>query len=117
VKVAVAARAADIVTVQAVVPAHAPLHPENVAPAAATAVSVTAVPGENTAGHVAFGPQPIPAGVLRTVPGPCVVTVRTKPWNVNVAVTVVAAFRVTTHELVPEQPPPLQPLKIEPGSA
>jgi hypothetical protein len=116
VKVAVTARATDIVTVQAVVPAQAPLHPEKVAPAAAVAVSVTTVPGENTAGHVALGPQLIPAGWLTTVPGPCAVTVRTKPWNVNVAVTVVAAFRVTTHEPVPEQPPPLQPAKTLPAA-
>jgi len=35
--------------------------------------------------------------------------------EVNVAVTVVAALRVTMQEPVPEQPPPLQPLKVEPA--
>ena len=85
--------------------------------AAASSLSVTTVPVENTAGHVALGPQLIPAGVLTTVPGPWAVTVRTKPWNVNVAVTVVAAVSVTTHEPVPEQPPPLQPPNVDPVSA
>ena len=35
---------------------------------------------------------------------------------VKVAVTVVAAETVTTHDPVPEQPPPLQPLKVEPAA-
>src|SRR5439155_443613 len=34
--------------------------------------------------------------------------------SVNVAVTVVAALRVTVQVPGPEQPPPLQPLKVEP---
>src|SRR2546428_1301143 len=34
--------------------------------------------------------------------------------SVNVAVTVVAALRVTVQAPGPEQPPPLQPLKVEP---
>ena len=34
---------------------------------------------------------------------------------VKVAVTVVVAEMVTVQEAVPEQPPPLQPLKNEPG--
>ena len=34
----------------------------------------------------------------------------------KVAVTVVAAETVTTHDPVPEQPPPLQPLKVEPAA-
>ena len=38
---------------------------------------------------------------------------------VNVALTVVAAVRVTVHVPVPEHPPPLQPVKVElaPGVA
>ena len=32
----------------------------------------------------------------------------------KVAVTVVAAERVIVHDPVPEQPPPVQPLKVEP---
>ena len=35
----------------------------------------------------------------------------------NVAVTVMAAFMVTLHLLVPEQPPPLQPLNVDPPAA
>src|SRR2546428_4714710 len=34
--------------------------------------------------------------------------------SVNVAVTVVAALRVTVQAPGPEQPPPVQPLKVEP---
>src|SRR5256886_7592197 len=60
----------------------------------------------------------IPAGALVTVPlpGPAGVTVRVKVCSVKVAVTVVAAESVTTHVPVPEQPPPLQPVKVEPAA-
>ena len=34
----------------------------------------------------------------------------------KVAVTVVAAETVTTHDPVPEHPPPLQPVKMEPAA-
>src|SRR5437879_74235 len=36
--------------------------------------------------------------------------------SVNVAVTVVAALRVTVQAPGPEQPPPLQPVKVEPAA-
>jgi len=58
----------------------------------------------------------IPAGELVTVPAPvpACVTVSAKLCSVNVAVTAVAAVNVTAHGPVPEHPPPLQPLKVEP---
>src|SRR5438034_11842158 len=114
VKVAVTVVAAESVTVQAPVPEQPPLQPVKVEPAAGTAVSVTAVPFVKLAEQVA--PQVIPAGVLVTVPMPvpALETVRTKVCDAKVAVTVVAAETVTTHVPVPEQPPPLQPLKVAP---
>src|SRR5439155_22375007 len=85
-------------------------------PAAGAAVSVTAVPLVKLAEQVT--PQVIPAGVLVTVPMPvpALETVRTKVCDAKVAVTVVAAETVTTYVPVPEQPPPLQPLKVEPAA-
>ena len=47
------------------------------------------------------------------LPVPAFVTVSAKVGRSKVAVTVVAADKVTVHELVPEQPPPLHPLKVE----
>ncbi len=68
-----------------------------------------------------MAPQLMPAGFEVTVPLPVPfsVTVSGKVWacRVNVAVTVVAAFMVTTQEPVPEQPPPLQPVNVEPPAA
>ena len=60
----------------------------------------------------------IPAGVLVTVPlpAPALLTVSAKLGTPNVAVTVVAADMVTVHEPVPVQPPPLQPLNVEPAA-
>src|SRR5436309_509193 len=60
----------------------------------------------------------MPAGALVTVPlpTPLELTVSVKDWIANVAVTVVAALGGTVHVPVPEQPPPLQPLKIEPAA-
>jgi len=116
--VAVTARAALIVTLQAPVPVQAPLQPENVEPVAGAAVRVTAVPLVNDAEQVL--PQEMPAGVLVTVPlpVPALVTVSAMGdcTSVNVAVTDVAALIVTTHVPVPEQPPPLQPLNVDPAA-
>ncbi len=115
-KVAVTVVAALRVTVQVPVPEHPPpLQPLKVEPAAGLAVSVTAVPLVKLAEQVA--PQVIPAGELVTVPlpVPAGVTVRVKVWSAKVAVTVVAALRVTVQVPLPEQPPPLQPLKVEPA--
>ena len=67
-----------------------------------------------------MAPQSMPAGELATVPAPApaVVTVRTNV-GAKVAVTVVAAVSVTVQGPVPEQVPPLQPVKTElaPGVA
>ncbi len=116
-KVAVTVVAALRVTVQVPVPLQPPpFQPVKVEPAAGVAVSVTAVPLEKLAEQVA--PQVIPAGALVTVPlpVPAGVTVRANVCRVKVAVTVVAAESVTTQAPVPEHPPPLQPLKIEPAA-
>src|SRR5213596_1955879 len=116
-KVAVTVVAAETVTTQVPVPEHPPpLQPLKVEPMAGLAVSVTAVPLVKLAEQVA--PQVIPAGKLVTVPlpVPAGVTVRVKVWSAKVAVTVVAALRVTVQVPVPEQPPPLQPLKVEPAA-
>src|SRR5947199_10758680 len=59
----------------------------------------------------------MPAGVLVTEPRPApgVVTVRTKV-GVKIAVTTVAALRVTVQGAVPVQLPPLQPVKTDPAA-
>ena len=64
-------------------------------------------------------PQLIPAGLDVTVPlpVPALLTDRLNCWTLKVAETEVAAFMVTLHVPVPEQPPPLQPLKVDPPAA
>ena len=59
-------------------------------------------------------PHVIPVGVLVTVPlpVPAFVTVSAKVGS-KVAVTVVAADMVTMQAPVPEQFPPVQPVKVE----
>src|SRR5262249_61131695 len=63
-------------------------------------------------------PQLMPVGALVTVPVPVpdVFTVRANDWTTKPAVTVVSAVIVTTQVLVPVQPPPLQPVKVEPAA-
>src|SRR5438093_1194333 len=116
VKLAVTACAALMVTLQVPVPAQLPLQPVKVEPAAGVAVSVTAVPLANVAEQVV--PHEIPAGALVTVPvpAPVLLTVSEKLCSAKVAVTVVAAPSVTEHVPVPVQPPPLQPVKVEPAA-
>src|SRR2546422_49852 len=112
--VAVTVVAAFNATMQVPVPEQPPpLQPVKVELASGVAVKVTAVPLANGAEHVA--PQAIPAGLLATVPAPApaLVSVRVKDCGANVAVTEVAAFTVTMQVPVPEQPPPLQPVKVE----
>src|SRR5204863_623561 len=50
------------------------------------------------------------------LPVPALLTVSVNVWSVNVAVTVVAAESVTVQAPVPEHPPPLQLLKVEPAA-
>src|SRR5439155_6091994 len=93
-----------------------PGQPVKVEPAAGVAVSVTTVPLAKLAEQVA--PQVMPAGELVTVPlpVPALLAVSEKVGRAKVAVTVVAALRVTVQVPVPEQPPPLQPVKVEPAA-
>src|SRR5436309_2657833 len=117
VKVAVTVVAAETVTTHDPVPEQPPpLQPVKVEPAAGVAVNVTAVPLAKLAEQLA--PQLIPAGELVTVPlpVPALLTVSAKLGRAKVAVTVVAALRVTVQAPVPEQPPPLQPVKVEPAA-
>ena len=109
--------AALSVTVQVPVPEQPPpVQPVKVELASGVAVRMTAVPLGNAAEHVA--PQVMPAGLLVTVPAPApdLLNVNMKVGIANVAVTVVPAFRVTVQVPLPEQPPPLQPVKVEPAS-
>jgi len=55
----------------------------------------------------------MPPGDEVTVPLPTRLMVSAYCARVKVAVTFVAANRVTVHVPVPVQPPPLQPVKIE----
>jgi hypothetical protein len=117
VNVAVTELAALTVTTQAAVPAQPPpLQPAKAEPAAGVAVSVTAVPLVKPCEQVA--PQARPAGALLTVPVPVpdFVTPSVKDDCKNVAVTVAAALIVTVHVPVPVQPPPLQPLNVDPAA-
>src|SRR5207249_2771397 len=117
VKIAVTACAALSVTVQVAVPVQPPpLQPEKVEPATGAAVKVTEVPLAYAAAQVV--PQAMPAGALVTVPlpAPLELTVSVKDCSAKVAVTVCAALIVTVQVPVPEQPPPLQPEKVEPAA-
>ena len=109
--------AALTVTVHVPVPVQPPpLQPVNVEPAAGVAVKVTTVPLVKPVEQVA--PQEIPAGALAMLPlpAPDVATVSVNADCTNVAVTEAAAFIVTVQEPVPVQPPPLQPVNVEPAA-
>src|SRR5689334_17125779 len=115
VNVAVTAVAAVIVVVHGFVPVQPPPdQPVNVEPVAGVAVSVTAWLKLKSAAQVA--PQLTPAGFDVTVPEPlpALVTVSVKRCSVNVAVTPVAAVIVVVHGFVPVQPPPDEPVNVEP---
>jgi hypothetical protein len=116
-KVAVTVVATAMVTAHVAVPEQPPpLQAVKVEPAAGVAVSVTVLPLGKLPEHVA--PQLIPAGELVTVPlpAPVMLKVRVTGCRPKVAVTVVAAVTVTAHVPVPEQLPPLQPVKDDPAS-
>jgi hypothetical protein len=112
-KTAVTALAPSMVTVQAPVPVHAPLHPANVEVSLpGEAVSDTTVPLAYDALQVE--PQLIPAGVDVTVPEPDPVFVTVSVCRIaNVAVTAFALFIVTVQAPVPVQAP-LHPAKVDP---
>jgi len=115
--VAVTEAAALIVTVQGPVPEQPPpLQPVKVELASGVAVKVMAVPLANGAAHVA--PQAMPVGelVMVPVPVPDLLAVSVKDCCAKVAVTEAAALIVTVQGPVPEQPPPLQPEKVEPAA-
>jgi len=117
-KVAVAAFAADIVSVHVPMPVQPPVpdQPANRDPAAGVAVRVTTAPLAKVVAQVA--PQAMPAGLDVTVPlpVPALVTVNAK-LGANVAVTDVAAAMATMHVPVPVQPPvPDQPANTEPAA-
>ena len=115
-KVAVTVVAAVRETVHEPVPEQPPpLQPVNVEPAAGLAERVT-LPLGKLLEQVA--PHEMPAGVLETVPAPlpALVTVSGTSCRSKVAVTVVAAVSETVQVPVPEQPPPLQPVKVEPAA-
>src|SRR5439155_21570304 len=79
-------------------------------------VKAAAAPIEGVAAQVAR--RAMLAAALVTVPGPVQVwpTVGAKVWTAKVAVTGVAALSVTVQVPVLEQPPPLQPVKVEPAA-
>jgi hypothetical protein len=60
----------------------------------------------------------MPAGALETVPVPvpAFVMASVKGCRVKVAVTAWAALMVTAQVPVPVQPPPLQPVKVDPAA-
>jgi hypothetical protein len=114
--VAVTDCAADSVTEHPAVPEQpAPLHPAKVDPSAAFAVSATTWPLAKLAEHI--DGHAIPAGALVTVPVPLPASVTVKVKFVvdlvNVAVTEVAAVKVTTQVPVPSHGA-LHPANVDP---
>jgi hypothetical protein len=98
-------------------PVHPPLQPTKPDRRPGVAVNVT-VPPSKVAEHV---PEQLlmPAGLDDTVPRPRPpwVTVRVNCCRVKVALTAVVEFTGTLHVPVPEHPPPLQPLNVDPAAA
>jgi hypothetical protein len=96
---------ASIVTTQLPVPEHAPDQPANDEPDAGVAVNVTVVPRMNASEQI--DPHTIPAGDELTEPDPDPARATDSDSNTteNVAVTLLAASIVTTHDPVPEHAP------------
>ncbi|HSR97548.1 MAG TPA: hypothetical protein VLM79_10880 [Kofleriaceae bacterium] len=98
--------------------AHPPPDHLTVEPGSGVAVNVTTWPKSKSKSQVS--PQLMPAGLDVTVPLPkrsdLRMTVRVRTSS-NVAFTVVAALIVVVQVPVPLQPPPDQPVKVEPGDA
>jgi hypothetical protein len=110
---------ASRVSAQVPLPVQRPDHPAKVVPAAGAAVNTTCVPLGKSAEQVPG--QSIPAGLLVTVPVP-VPVLCTATWlgvavELNVALTVDAAFRERVHVAdVPLQAPD-HPASLEPDAA
>ena len=98
------------------VPEQPPLQPVNVEPVAGVAVSVTEVPEEKLAEQVL--PHAIPPGLLVTAPAPepPFPMVNVKDCSANVALTDAAAAMLTVQVPVPEQPPPVHPVNVDPAA-
>jgi hypothetical protein len=106
-----------MVTTQLPVPVQPPpAQPVKRDPEAAEAERVTIVPSSYSELHVE--PQSIPATSEETDPDPEPSFATVSVYSAaKVAVTLLAAFIVTTHVPVPEQPAPDQPVKREPELA
>ncbi len=117
VKVAVTFTAAlAMVNEQVPVPVQVPpLQPEKTKPEAGVAVSVTVVPELKLTEQLVV--QLMPAGLLTTVPEPLIVRFTGNGASVKLAATDCAALIVTTHDPVPEQPPPVHPVNTDPAAA
>lgn len=116
-KVATTLVAAVGVTVQAPVPAHAPLQPVKTESASGVAVRLRLTPAGKLAAHVM--PQSMPAGVEAMIPppAPILLTVTGTSRRSKFAVTVEAVMSAMVQvEAMPEQPP-FHPVKTESASA
>jgi hypothetical protein len=111
---------ASSVKVHAPLPEQAPDQPLKIDPLSGLAVRVMVVPRANAAEQAL--PQPIPGGLLETVPEPDPVFVTVKVCGVAVGASANAAFTalspssVIVQLPVPEQAPD-QPVNVEPLSA
>jgi hypothetical protein len=105
-------------TIHGPAPKQAPLQPMNCDPLSGVAVSKTVLRAGREIEQLV--PQSTPAGMLVTRPEVCPAldtdSVAFGAEKVNVAVTFALSFKVIVHGVVPVQPPPLQPAKVDPAS-